>query len=301
MIRPSFQPQVLSESRIAHDAPVLPAYAATPYAASLPLFGDDLWDMRVLRVRRNQRPEYTSIIDFRLFADTTRRLVAKEYLYARLNIKHPQHCPLAVTGMKTEYYLLRRFFTYLDTVWDGVRLADVTQTMLDAYLLACRLGEKGQVLKASAVQERILIPIKLAAYHTAFSTDALTLEPWKGKSAHYVVGTRRSAENTTPRIPEAVLGPLIQWALFYVQIAAKDILAAHAELAGYQRASSSSDVLTSRSARLEAWIAARRATGRGLPASAPRYHAHHKGPDSALHGVNWALVATHGWRWQYYR
>src|SRR5262249_17236788 len=90
--------------------------------------------------------------------------------------------------------------------------------------------------------------------------------------------------------PEAVLGPLIQWALFSVQIAAKDILAAHAELAGYQHASLSSDVLTSPSTRLEMWIADRRATGRGLPASAPRYDVFHKGPDSALHRVNCVLV-----------
>ncbi len=105
--------------------------------------------------------------------------------------------------------------------------------MLDAYLLACCQGKKGQVMTASTVQDRILIPIKLAAYRTAFSGDALTLEPWKGRSAQYVAGADRTDENTTPRIPEAVLSPLIQWALFYVQIAAKDILAARAELAGY--------------------------------------------------------------------
>lgn len=140
------------------------------------------------------------------------------------------------------------------------------------------------------MQERILIPIKLAAYRASLSIDALVLEPWKGKSARYIVGARRTAENITPRIPEAVLGPLIQWALFYVQIAAKDILAARAELAGYQRASSSSDTTISRSARLETWIAARHAAGRGLPECTPRYHVHHKGPDSAVHSVNCALV-----------
>ena len=59
-------------------------------------------------------------------------------------------------------YPLRRFLTYLDTAWDRVRLADVTQTMLDAYLLFCRQGKKGQVVTASAVQDNILIPIKLA-------------------------------------------------------------------------------------------------------------------------------------------
>ncbi len=289
MTRAGVQSTTSWELRIAEETPVFPAYVGTAFAASLPLFGDDLWDMRVLRVRRNQPLDWL-VIDFRLFTDPTGRLVAKEYLYARLTLRHPHHRPLAVTGMKGEYYLLRRFLTYLDTVWDGMRLADVTQTILDAYLLACHQGKKGQIVSASTVQDRILIPIKLAAYRTAFSSDALTLDPWKGKSAHSLVGAHRTDENTTPRIPEAVLGPLIQWALFYVQIAAQDILAARAELAGYQHASPTG-ITTSQLERLETWIAARRASSRGLPASEARYHNHHKGPASALHGVNCALIA----------
>jgi integrase len=247
-----------------------------------------VWDLRVLRVRRNQPLDWL-VIDFRPFTDPIRRLAAKEYLYARLTIKHPRYRLLAITGMKNEYYPLRRFFTYLDTVWEGVRLADVTQTMLDAYLLFCRQGKKGQRVTASAVQDNILIPIKLAAYRTAFSTDALALDPWKGKSAQYVAGADRSDENTTPRIPEVVLGPLIQWALFYVQMAAKDILAARAELAGYHQALPRATT-PSRRARLEAWITARRAAGRGLPANEARFQHHYKEPASALNGVNCRLI-----------
>jgi len=284
----SSQSSVLTELRIAEDTPVFPAYVGTPSAASLPLFVDDVWDLRVLRVRRNQPLDWL-VVDFRPFNDPIRRLVAKEYLYARLHITHPHHRRLAVTNVKGEYYPLRRFLTYLDTAWDGVRLADVTQTMLDAYLLFCRQGKKGQVVTASAVQDNILIPIKLAAYRTAFSTDALTLEPWKGRSAQYVAGADRTDENTTPRIPEAVLSPLIQWALFYVQIAAKDILAARAELAGYQHPLPRG-ITTNRRERLETWIAARHAAGRGLPGNSARYQHHYKEPASALNGVNCALI-----------
>ncbi len=288
MTVPSLQLSVLPVLRVAKDTPVFPSYGGTPEAASLPLFGDDVWDLRVLRVRRNQPLDWL-VIDFRPFTDPIRRLAAKEYLYARLTIKHPRYRLLAITGMKNEYYPLRRFFTYLDTVWEGVRLADVTQTMLDAYLLFCRQGKKGQRVTASAVQDNILIPIKLAAYRTAFSTDALALDPWKGKSAQYVAGADRSDENTTPRIPEVVLGPLIQWALFYVQMAAKDILAARAELAGYHQALPRATT-PSRRARLEAWITARRAAGRGLPANEVRFQHHYKEPASALNGVNCRLI-----------
>jgi hypothetical protein len=288
MMLPSLQLSVSPALQVTEETSVFPAYAGTPEAASLPLFGDDVWDMRVLRVRRNQ-PLDCLVIDFRPFTNPIRRLVAKEYLYARLTIRHPQHRRLAVTGMKGEYYRLRRFLTYLDTAWEGVTLANVTQTMLDAYLLHCRQGKKGQVIAASTVQDHILIPIKLAAYCTAFSTDALQLVPWKGKSAQSIVGANRTDENTTPRIPEAVLGPLIQWALFYVQMAAKDILAARAELAEYREAPPKS-FATSRRERLEAWIAARRAAGRGLPANEARFQHHYKEPASALNGVNGRLI-----------
>ena len=178
----SLHPAVFPELRVVEETPVFPASMGMPSAASLPLFGDDVWDLRVLRVRRNQPLDWL-VIDFRPFTDPIRRLVAKEYLYARLNLTHPHHRRLAPTNVKGEYYLLRRFLIYLDTAWDGVRLAEVTQTMLDAYLLFCRQGKKGQVVTASAVQDNILIPIKLAAYRTAFSSDALTLVPWKGRSA----------------------------------------------------------------------------------------------------------------------
>lgn len=288
MTVPSLQPSVLPGLQVTEETPILPAYVGTPKAMSLPLFGDDVWDLRVLRVRRNQPLDWL-VIDFRPFTDPIRRLVAKEYLYARLTLKHPRYRPLAISGMKNEYYPLRRFFTYLDTVWEGVRLADVTQTMLDAYLLFCRQGKQGQVVTASAVQDNILIPIKLAAYSTAFSTDALQFVPWKGKSAQSIVGAHRTDENTTPRIPEAVMGPLLQWALFYVQMAAKDILAARAELAGYHQALTR-NVTTSRRERLETWIAARRAAGRGLPANEARFQHHYREPASALNGVNYRLI-----------
>jgi hypothetical protein len=276
------------ELHVVEETPVFPAYVGTPEGASLPLFGDDVWDLRVLRVRRNQSLNEL-VVDFRLLTDPTRRLVAKEYLYARLNLTHPHHRRLTVTAIKGEYYRLRRFFTYLDTVWHGVRLANVTQTMLDGYLLACRQGKKGQAMAAKTVQDFIQIPIKLAAYQTAFQADALQFVPWKGRSAHSLVGADLSDENTTPRIPEAVLGPLIQWALFYVQVAAKDILAAHAELAGYQQTSTGGNA-ESRRERLSVWITARRAAGRGLPANEIRYHYCYKEPTSVSNKVNYRLL-----------
>ncbi|GAA1956694.1 hypothetical protein [Amycolatopsis minnesotensis] len=55
--------------------------------------------------------------------------------------------------------------------------------------------------------------------------DPASLERW------YEGDSKRVSENTTDRIPEAVLGPLLGWALRYVQEFAGDILRARAEWA----------------------------------------------------------------------
>ena len=46
-----------------------------------------------------------------------------------------------------------------------------------------------------------------------------------------MAGRRPPAENTTPRIPEHLTAPLITAAVFYVETAAADLLAAGAEIA----------------------------------------------------------------------
>jgi len=66
------------------------------------------------------------------------------------------------------------------------------------------------------------------------SADRLLVEPWAGRTPAKVAGHRHPVENTTPRIPEPVLGMLLDGALFYVQVAAGDIFAASAEFAGYR-------------------------------------------------------------------
>ncbi len=66
------------------------------------------------------------------------------------------------------------------------------------------------------------------------SGDRLTVVPFGGRPVVVVAGFKpRQLENSTPRIPEPVLGPFLTWCLFYVQVASVDILAARAELASY--------------------------------------------------------------------
>ena len=109
----------------------------------------------------------------------------------------------------------------------------------------------------------ISVTIRLALCGEFLSQDRLEIVPWRGRSAYVVAGVVEATENATPRIPEAVLGAVLRWALFYVEVAASDILAASEELAALEARLQ----VPCRSAdQLSAWIATRRAAGRGIPA-----------------------------------
>lgn len=91
--------------------------------------------------------------------------------------------------------------------------------------------------------------------------------PWKGRPANQITGRSDGEENTTPRIPEHILAPLLRAAVFYVQNASRDLLAAQAEIAGLEAARMG--VRCGRGEVVErvcAFLERRRAQGRGVPA-----------------------------------
>lgn len=258
--------QVVLESAAASpDAPVVSAHVRArggPGPRRMPVFGDDVWDLRALRERRNLAPRML-LLDFRRFVDPARRLAAKEFLYARLHVRADHFRVLSVTSVGGEFLALALFFDYLDREWAGIPLAAVTQPVLDAFLAyVCSRGPETGLAAQSALNY-IVIPIKIAAYADFLSGDRLLIRPWDGRRAGRVVGLTRADENTTPRIPEVVLNPLIRWALFYVEEASADILAACTELERL-RGRERRTFLTR--GRLQAWIDGRRASGRGVPA-----------------------------------
>ncbi|MUT90485.1 hypothetical protein [Streptomyces sp. Z38] len=107
----------------------------------------------------------------------------------------------------------------------------------------------------------------------------------------------RDAENTTERIPEEIIAPLVKGAVFYVTTAGPDILAAqreHAELSAAHQTPRSCRGNGSARARIEAYVAELRAAGRGVPALPARQAHRHPGVpavDGVLQAPNVALVA----------
>jgi len=110
--------------------------------------------------------------------------------------------------------------------------------------------------------------VKYLAAHGPFLTDRLGFTPWPGRPANQIAGRRIPRENTTPRIPEEVMAALLRAAVFYVQTAAGDLLAAQQEISTFQAACDQAILRPGEArARLEAFIAERARTGRGIPAA----------------------------------
>jgi hypothetical protein len=247
----------------ASSSPVISGLAA-------PVFGDDAWDLSGARLpaRVNAADAW---VRFEVISDAHWRLLAKEYIWARLNepvegsrLLPPQSARVEFTG----FSLFCRWM--LDPAAHPApfrpRLSELRHADLDAFVQALRDGYSGGPLSTGTMGIYLRVVERLHDYSAFFSHDRLAIHPWRHRPSSRVAGTVKSPENKTPRIPLEVLAPFLRWALFFVEVASRDILAGLAEA---ERLRSRVDLLPSDAAlagRFEEWIAARRAQGRGIPA-----------------------------------
>ncbi|WP_407777211.1 hypothetical protein [Actinophytocola sp.] len=152
------------------------------------------------------------------------RAVAKEYFYAQLAGELPegQRRPRIVT-IRVEFTRLKIFLDWLHAQ-DIPSLTAVDLAVVDAYRKhlarsgisgSWRQGLRGAVRRLWIYRDRLI--------SDRLGVDPATLDGW------YEGDRKRVGENTTDRIPEPVLGPLLGWALRYVQEFSADILAARTE------------------------------------------------------------------------
>lgn len=243
---------------VAPDALVLPARITAGRCGQGPRFADEVWDMTefVPWTTKSARADFTTI------ADAAQRRTAREYLYSRINRAIPASGatarPMKITNLYGEFQEVRGILAELAAA-GAPRLADVTPGQLAAVLAQWR---RSTVVAAGKVGV-----VKHMAAHGPFLTDRLGFVPWLGRTANQVAGRTSPQENTTPRIPEHVISPLLNAAVFYVQTAAGDLLAAQAELARLRTAVTGVSLGHGGSrARLEAFVAGRARQGRGIPA-----------------------------------
>lgn len=183
-------------------------------------FDDDVWSLQAAVLQVHQKP---LSLNFDLLP-AQHRLLAKHLFYAMLSGPLPaaEQRP-SISGVRQTLTELKRFFTWLHDRAPDRRPHELAGPDLIAYqhhLLATLPTATARGSARAAVRRlwRWRDALKPAGGGLPF--DPRHLRGWGEPD------NAAPAENSTDRIPEPVLGPLISWALLFVDEFAPDILAA---------------------------------------------------------------------------
>lgn len=184
-------------------------------------YSHDIW---ILTPARLQAHECSLILNFPTLPQRFRP-AAKRLFYALLSLELPdgEDAP-GIATIRGKFTEIKRFLKWLDRRWLPERneLSELSPGDLDdyrKYLLARFPNNQAQ-------RERSRAPLRLFwRWRRHLGEDALRFDPlhldgW-GESR-----PARRQENTTDRLPEEVLGPLLIWALRFIDDFAPDVLEA---------------------------------------------------------------------------
>jgi hypothetical protein len=283
----------LAMSRVfAADCDVAASYPRLAQARIEPvLFGDAVWDFReVPDIPTHVRTSRLSL-DWLTFTSSRWELLLRELAAAKMLPLHPSvvHLPnrrvqpLPISALYTQLTNWRRWLKWLDA-HDVAGLAAVDQRLCDRYL-----GDAAALAPKSRLAT-VVAPVRdFYAYGAVLSESySAGFMPWEGRSGRKVAGVVRKTENETPFIPDEVISPLLAGALFYVETAAADLLAARAEV----RAMEARRIRTVRSDDwLDAVLDAYRAAQQPLPLRDPSHaRAAHLSDDDPLADLSFRLI-----------
>ncbi|GHB57609.1 hypothetical protein GCM10010347_29690 [Streptomyces cirratus] len=187
-------------------------------------YSHDVWHLAPARLKIH---EYSMILNFLSLPQRFRQAV-KQLFYALLSLKPPDGEPsptiATIRGMFTE---MRRFLMWLDKRWSPERneLSALSSSDLEDYgkHLLARFPNNRSQRESSRGGVRLLWRWRLQMDEHALRFEPLHLDGWRESSS-----TGRG-ENKTDRLPEEVLGPLLVWALRFIDDFAPDILEADRE------------------------------------------------------------------------
>ena len=193
---------------------------------TLSRFGDDVWNVDPAIFHMTARNAFRTI-DFTGIACPVERLTAKEYIYAWLNERLPDRSDrLRPLSARAALATLRQFMAFVREREGRFDVAFVDQDLLDTYLVL----QKNRSVLPSRVAACLRPAVQLHRLASFLTYGGLPFVPWNGMPAYKVAGCGgRPHENTTPRIPEPVIGALLRWSLRYVDLFSADIFAARTE------------------------------------------------------------------------
>lgn len=161
-------------------------------------------------------------------------LRGREIAMALLNPTHPTlreqgvHLrlqPLSVKTISATLYGLAQFANWHEQVHPDRNLGDLTDSDLDAFLVA--LAEQQATTNARICAIEAIR--QLHQLHPVFTGGGITIEPWPGRTTASLTGRRPSPELSTPVIEPEVWWPLLRACWQYIDVFSYDILAARDE------------------------------------------------------------------------
>jgi hypothetical protein len=260
-----------------HEPDNQPVLAAAPlkpgfHRDDLSRYSDSSWNLGPAVFRENARRCHVTV-HFGAVEDQGVREALREFLYARLNAGVPGHRKkLPPASVRQLFNHARRFFEFVRHELGTVNLQRVDQQLLDRYARHLKADRNRRPVVTGHLLE---VVTDLYAYRTHLLSGGLSFQPWKGRAPARVAGYFHVRENRTPRIPEAIITPLLAWSLRYITDFAPDIFAARAELdrlEAHRVALARSDASLDRQQcrarhreRLLDFFSQRRREGRGVP------------------------------------
>jgi hypothetical protein len=217
------------------DLNVLGGFAET-YGFEPPVvrLGEDVWDFSAVPDRPAWLPGHGLIVRFDRITQPRWRVTVKELMCARLYPTHPavvaaipnrrrRPAPLGEAYVRVPLY--KRWLDWL-AAHAITSLAGVRQEHCDRYY-----NTRAEEIAPSALSSMVILPLRELADYGPVLTDSYRegFRPWGHRRVCHITGLPTRGLNATPVIPHQVLDPLLAGALFFVDTASNDILAAREE------------------------------------------------------------------------
>jgi integrase len=202
-------------------------------------FDQDVWDFSDVAGLPAYLPRASVRFDFTAITGRHWKLVAKEYIYARLAPADPvvavlpgaYRVPLTLQSCAQRMTEAASWLNWL-TGQQITSLGQVTQDHCDRYLIERGRRKNAAGVVTGTIDDASLRPaaaviIELAGYGELFTADRYAggFTPWRGRTSSRVVGFRSGRENKTPPLDQQILQPLLAAAFYMTETLGPHVVA----------------------------------------------------------------------------
>lgn len=181
-------------------------------------FQDDIIDLRI-GIGQVNVSDFLLSIDFTRYDERIRDLM-RTFAWCAMNVDHAsldsKTEAVSPDRIVKELGLFKRYLDFLEELGASLSSATIEE---NALWLA-----QFEELSYSSRLRAANIPRRVHWYKAYMPCSVSNCHPWAGRTTLELIGKYRSPdENITDRIPRKIIDPLFRWAMFYVNVASKDI------------------------------------------------------------------------------